>query len=131
MSLFPQSTRVDWLVVEISRRQMDFAQIPQLVLWIRTILLAVGVHKLTSPFTHAVSRMDTSKDKKFIESCFIRIPAEGIPEEGIAGGEMLASRVPAYGTKDAGRGTEDEEHVQTVQIFTESKFANSVHASRR
>ena len=32
-----------------------------------------------------------------------RIPAEGIPEEGIAGGEILASRVPVYGTKDAGR----------------------------
>ena len=31
-----------------------------------------------------------------------RIPAEGIPEEGIAGGEILASRVPSYGTKDAG-----------------------------
>ena len=33
-----------------------------------------------------------------------RIPAEGIPEEGIAGGEMLASRVPICGTTDAGRG---------------------------
>ena len=33
-----------------------------------------------------------------------RIPADGIPEEGIAGGEILASRVPVYGTKDAGRG---------------------------
>ena len=33
-----------------------------------------------------------------------RIPAEGIPEKGIAGGEILASRVPVYGTKDAGRG---------------------------
>ena len=32
-----------------------------------------------------------------------RIPAEGIPEEGIAGGAILASRVPSYGTKDAGR----------------------------
>ena len=33
-----------------------------------------------------------------------RMPAEGIPEEGIAGGEILASRVPICGTKDAGRG---------------------------
>ena len=33
-----------------------------------------------------------------------RIPAEGIPEEGIAGGEIWASRVPVNGTKDAGRG---------------------------
>ena len=35
---------------------------------------------------------------------FYRIPAEGIPEEGIAGGAMLASRVPICGTRDAGRG---------------------------
>ena len=33
-----------------------------------------------------------------------RIPAEGVPEEGSAGGEILASRVSVYGTKDAGRG---------------------------
>ena len=33
-----------------------------------------------------------------------RIPAEGIPEEGIAGGAVLASRVPIYATRDAGRG---------------------------
>ena len=33
-----------------------------------------------------------------------RIPAGGIPEEGIASGEILASRVPVYGTKNAGRG---------------------------
>ena len=33
-----------------------------------------------------------------------RIPAEGIPEEEVAGGEILASRVPVYGTKDTGRG---------------------------
>ena len=33
-----------------------------------------------------------------------RMPAEGFPEKGIAGGEILASRVPNYGTKDAGRG---------------------------
>ena len=34
-----------------------------------------------------------------------RIPDEGIPEEGVAGGAMLASRVHIYGTKDAGRGS--------------------------
>ena len=71
-----------------------------------------------------------------------RIPPESIPEEGKAGGEMLASRVPVYGTKDARRGLRDkrcrsrivasiEEHVQTVQIVTESNSADSVHASRR
>ena len=32
-----------------------------------------------------------------------RIPAVGIPEEGIPGGAILASRVPIDGTKDAGR----------------------------
>ena len=42
--------------------------------------------------------------KKLIEILLYRMPAEGIPEEGIAGGEILASRVPNYGTKDAGRG---------------------------
>ena len=33
-----------------------------------------------------------------------KIPAEDIPEEGITGGEILTSRVPVYGAKDAGRG---------------------------
>ena len=33
-----------------------------------------------------------------------RIPKGGIPEEGIAEGDVLAARVPIYGTKDAGRG---------------------------
>ena len=33
-----------------------------------------------------------------------RIPAEGIPEEGIAGEAIWASRVPIYGTMVAGRG---------------------------
>ena len=33
-----------------------------------------------------------------------RTPAEGIPEEGFAGGEFLASRGPVHGTQDAGRG---------------------------
>ena len=33
-----------------------------------------------------------------------RIPAECIPEEGIAGGPILGSRVPIHGTTDAGRG---------------------------
>ena len=98
---FLQSTRVDWLVVETSRRRKDFAQILPLVMWIRTKSFAGGVHKLTSPFTHAVSRTDTAKDKKSIESCCIVSPAESIPEEGIAGGTILASRVPVYGTKDA------------------------------
>ena len=104
MSLFLQSTRVDWLAVEILRRQKDFAQILQLVMWIRTMLFAVGADKLTSPPTHPISRMDTSKDKKIDRILLYRVPAEGITEEGIAGGEILASRVPVNGTKDAERG---------------------------
>ena len=35
---------------------------------------------------------------------FYRIPKGGIPEEGIGEGDVLAARVPIYGTKDAGRG---------------------------
>ena len=70
-SLFLQSTRVDWLVAETSRRQKDFAQILQLVMWIRTMSFAVGVLRPTSSLTHAISRMDTFKGKKLIESCCI------------------------------------------------------------
>ena len=33
-----------------------------------------------------------------------RIPKDGIPEEGIAGGTVILARVPIYGTADAGRG---------------------------
>ena len=47
-----------------------------------------------------------------------RIPAEGIPEEGTAGGAILASRVPICGAKDAGLGLwlRLNEHVETVQF---------------
>ena len=69
--LFLQSTRVDWLIAETSRRQKDFAQILQLAMWIRTILFAVGVLRPTSSLIHAILRMDTFKDKKLIESCCI------------------------------------------------------------
>ena len=67
--VFLQSFRVDWLVAETSRRRKDIAQILQLVMWIRTISFAVGVHSLTSPFIHTISRTDTFKDKKLNESC--------------------------------------------------------------
>ena len=33
-----------------------------------------------------------------------RIPKGGIPEEGVQEGDVIAARVPIYGTKDAGRG---------------------------
>ena len=71
MFLFLQSMRVNSLVVETSRRRKDFAQTLQLVMWIRTISSTVGVHRLTSPFTHAISRTDTFKDQNMFESCCI------------------------------------------------------------
>ena len=61
MFLFLRSTRVDWLVAESSRL------IHHLLMWIRTILFAVGVRRLMFPFMHAISRTDTFKDKKLIE----------------------------------------------------------------
>ena len=57
--------------METSIQRKDFVQILWLVMWIGTISFAVGVHKLTSPSTHAISRTDISKDKKLIESCCI------------------------------------------------------------
>ena len=61
-----------------------------------------------------------------------RIPAGGIPEDGVAGGAILASRAGVYGTKDAGRGLwlRVKNTWQTVQIFTESNSVDSVLASR-
>ena len=47
----------------------QFAQILQLVMWIHTVLFAVGAHKLMSPFTRATSRTVTLKDKSLIEFC--------------------------------------------------------------
>ena len=73
-------------------------------MWIRTVSFVVGAHRPTSPFILAILRTDTSKGKKSIESYCVVFQPKGIPEEGIAGGEILASRVPVYGTKDAGRG---------------------------
>ena len=61
----------DWLVAEISRQQRNFAQTPQLVMWIRTVLFAVGVQRLMFPFMHAMSRTEPFEDKKLIESCCI------------------------------------------------------------
>ena len=55
MFLFLRSIRVDWLDAKTSRQRSDFAQIAQLVMWIRTILFAVGVHRLMFPFTRAIS----------------------------------------------------------------------------
>ena len=100
---FLQSTRVDWLVVETSRRREHFAQIFQLVMWIRTTSFAVGVHKFTSPSSRLISRLDTSKDKELFES-FCTVFQLKVSQKKRLGEEILASRVPVYGTTNAGRG---------------------------
>ena len=77
MSLFPQSTNVDWLAVDISRQQKDFAQILELVMWIRAMWFVVGAHVSihSCDFTngyfqgHEIDRI-----------LLYRIPAEGIRE---------------------------------------------------
>ena len=58
------------------------------------MLFAVGVHRLMFPLMHAISRTETVKDKDIDWILENRIPAEGIPEEGVVGGSILASRVP-------------------------------------
>ena len=97
MFLFLQSIRVDWLDAETSRQRRDFAQILQLVMWIRTILFAVGAQAHVS--IHACDFTNGYFQGQQLDRILLyRIPAEGIPEEEIAGGAMLASRVPIYGT---------------------------------
>ena len=98
MSLFPQSTRVDWLAVEISRQEKDFAQILELVMWIRAIWFVVGSHVSihSCDFTNGFLEIDRILP--------YRIPVEGIREVGVSSGAILASPVPVYGTTDAGRG---------------------------
>ena len=98
--MFRQSSRVDRLDAETSRQRKKFEHNFQLVMWTLAILFAVGAHKLMSLFMSATSQTDTFKDKRLR----YRVPAEGIREEGVAGGPILASRVCAYVTKDAGRG---------------------------
>ena len=103
MFLLLQSTRVDWLVAETSRRQKDFAQIPPAG--------DVDSHNIVSSRCAQARVLLRSCDftngycqgQEIYRILLYRIPAAGIPEEGIAGGEILASRVPVYGTKDAGR----------------------------
>ena len=72
-------------------------------MWIRTISFAAGVY--TGSRLHSLMRFHERilSRPKIGRILLYRIPAEGIPE-GIAGGEISASRVPVYGTKDAGRG---------------------------
>ena len=60
---------------------------------VRTISFVVGAHKPTDNF----------KGKKIERILLYRIPADCIPEEGLASGEILASRVPVYCAKDEGR----------------------------
>ena len=101
MSLFPQSTNVDWLAVEISRQQKDFAQILELVMWIRAIWFVVGAHVSihSCDFTNGYFQ-----GQEIDRILLYRVPAEGIREVGVESGAILASRVPVYGTTYAGRG---------------------------
>ena len=60
-----------------------------------------------------------------------RTPAEGIPEEGLAGGAIFASRVLIYGTNDEGRGLWLRLKDTCKQFnFPECNSADSVHASK-
>ena len=104
MFLFLQSTRVDWLDAETSRQRRNFALTLQLVMWIRTISFAVGVHRLTFPFTRAISRTDTFMDKKLIESCCTVFQLKVFQKKELQAERFWHSRVPIYGARDAGRG---------------------------
>ena len=73
----------------------DFAQISTPVMWIRTISFTVGAHRLTNRYFQG---------QEIDRILLYRVQAEGIREEEIAGGEILASRVPVRGAKDEGRG---------------------------
>ena len=94
MFLFLQSTRVDWLFVTDSPvGDVDSHNI---------------VCSWCAPAHVSIQSCDFSngsfQGQEIDRILLYRVPAEGIPEEGIAGGDILASRVPVYGTKDAGRG---------------------------
>ena len=72
-------------------------------MWIRTIVCSWCAQAHVS--IHACDFTNGYFQGQDLERILLyRIPAEGFPEEGIAGGELVASRVPVHGTKDAGRG---------------------------
>ena len=83
-----------------------------------TVSFTVGVDKLTSPFTHAVSRTDTFKVKKSIESgCIVfRLKVSQQKDCWRSNVGVFLSTVVVASI---------EEHVQTVEIF----LLNHVHAS--
>ena len=101
MSPFPQSTKVDWLAVEFSRQQKDFAQILELVMWIRAIWFVVGAHVSIHSCDFTNGNFQGQETDRIL---LCRIPVEGIRELGVASRAILASRVPVCGTTDAGRG---------------------------
>ena len=104
MFLFLQSTRVDWLVVETSRQRKDFAQILQLVKRISHDIVCSWCAQAHVSIHSCDFTIGFFQGQEIDRILLYSIPAEGVPEEGIAGGEILASRVPVYLTKDAGRG---------------------------
>ena len=130
MTLFLQNTKVDWLAVEISRHQKDFAQIFELVMWIRAMWFVVGAHVSIHSCDFTNGYFQGQETDRIL---LYRIPVEGIRELGVASGAIVASRVPVYGTTDAGRGLRLrlKIHVQRVPIRIEPNSVNFVHTSRR
>ena len=63
----------------------------------------VDAHNLVLSWCAANKVKIKSADIK--SACLQRIPKGGIPEGGINEGDVLAARVPIYGTRDAGRGS--------------------------
>ena len=73
-------------------------------MWIRTISFAVWCAQAHVSIHLCDFTNGYFQGQEIHRILLFRIPAEGIPEEGISGEEILASRVPVCGTKDAGRG---------------------------
>ena len=94
-----RSTRVVWPVVETMRPLTVHALTRLQLTWTRTTPREVGVHRLMFLFVRVDSPMATFKGREIDRL----VPAGGIPEEGIPGGAIWASRIPIYGTIDTGR----------------------------
>ena len=71
-----------------------------------------GVHKFTSPFTHAISRTDISKDEKLAKSRCIIFQRERLPVE-----QFWLRVCPFHGTKGARAGVMNT----VLQKFSTSK----------
>ena len=96
--LFLQSTRVDYLDAQTSRQISPAGHVDSHNIVCSWCAQAhVSTH--SCDFTNAY--FQGQEIDRILLYC---IPAECIPKKGVAKGSILASRVPVYGTKDAGRG---------------------------